>query len=243
MAPLGAGALLSLPRRRDAGSPGASLRIRGCSAGGCSPGGDAPARCPVLWDVTASHAPPTGAGHCSVISQLPNRPGSRSAAAGRVPLGLKTSSLSSWLQQKIQSLVETPEQKQLQGKTLWINVSRGFLRVLFVLFNFRRQLPLWRERVLGRVCKVSSPNGAGKLETCSETCEDHRKARERWTAAWERRQKERKIKGRCGLLCISQRNKGKTQHCPYFVLENPLQLSPESGIQQLGVTRTFPLLP
>lgn len=144
---------------------------------------------------------------CSLQCDLPlamtKRAGSRSVAVGHVPPGLKTSS-SPRLQQKIQSLVETAEQKQLQGKTLWINVSRGVLRVLFVLFNFTHQLLLRRKRILGRDCEVPSPNGAGKLERSSEICEDHRKAWERWTAAWERRQKEGKIKGRCGLLRISQ---------------------------------------
>lgn len=146
--------------------------------------------------------------HCwSLQRDLPlamtNRAGSGLVAMSHVPPNLKTSSLSSWLQQKIQSLVEMPEQKQLQGKTLCINVSRGILSVLFVLFNFRHQLRLRRKCILGRDCKVPSPHGAGKLETCSEICEDHRKAWERRTAAWERRQKERKIKGQCGLLHIS----------------------------------------
>ena len=166
--------------------PGASPRLRRCSVVGCSPTG-----------CCVHHGQPCPSDQCWPLQRdLPltktNRAGSRLVAASRVPPGLKTSSLSSHQQQKFQSLLETPEQKQPQGKTLWINVSRWVLRVLF---DFRHQLLLRRKHILGRDCKVPSPNGAGKLETCSEIHENHRKAWEKWTVVWEKRQKERNIKG------------------------------------------------
>ena len=78
-----------------------------------------------------------------------------------------------------------------------------------------------------------------ELESCKHAQKAVKTARNQGKERSQHGREGRKkgiLRGDVACFIFPNETRKKTQHCRYFVLENPLPLSPESGIQQLGVT-------